>query len=651
MVFICSAGNHVFDFKEKMPRKLFFSVRPACRYEKKKYFKNYDNPCSNKCDKPCKLMRKFAKYSKVSIVIGNVSFGRIMKKTTVAFFGLFIFNTLYSQTLNVQGNIVAGTTPVKYASVTFIDQSDTTKKFTTNTDTLGIYHVSVLTSVDNKKFVLPSSVELAQNYPNPFSSSTAISYKINNQSDVNVTVYDILGREVKRFTVGMQAAGVYGVRWDGKDNYGARISSGVYFYRLQTKNETLVKKMIFTGSSVTINAPNLGGISSNQQILQKEETKQIVSGTYSVQVTNTDSTTPPVTVQKFSNINIHSDTTLNFQLSEANDFVICYEKQPYNNNWQIFLNNIKGTHPKDISNYAGDDEYPQWSPDGRYIVYSRALTLVAVYDVQNQTNTVLTSDTMEAGQNPFWTPNGKICFTLRGPSLTWGNYIMDPDGSNVREIKINPSYYGVSLFYQDSYTCLYVDSNKVYKTNLDSTFNEFILDLEPTQNQYIAITDFNPLTSELLLVGTNFTPDSSDAIAKFNVETKQLSILLTEEKSFSLGEQRYSKDFSKIVFIEISSNNTVEYLSILENGIKRRLVCISINETSGGSSYFGWYPLRFSPDDKYIAYNKLFMKSGTWITLFMDLYIVEIDTGNTQHIDNGEAYDWNPIKPQLYRRK
>jgi hypothetical protein len=575
-----------------------------------------------------------------------------MKKIAVVFIGLFVFNSLYSRTFNVQGNISAGTTPIKYVSVTFIDQSDTAKKFTTLTDTLGNYHVSVLTTVDNKKLVLPSAVELAQNYPNPFSSSTAISYKINNQSDVTVTIYDILGREVKKYSIGVQGTGAHEILWDGKNSFDKRVATGIYFYRLQAKGETLVKKMIFTGGGTTINAPIISGISSKQQELQKEETKQIISGTYTVQITNTDSTTPPLTGQEFSNINIHSDTTLNFQLNEANDFLICYQKQSYNNNWEIFLNNVKGTHPKNISNYAGDDEYPRWSPDGKYIVYYSRRGRLVVYDVQNQTNTLLTSDTMQASQMPFWTPNGKICFAYRGPYYTspWEMFIMNPDGSNWQKIKVNPSYYGVSLFYQDSYTCLYVDSNKVYKTNIDSTFNQFILDMKPTQNQYIGITDFNPLTGDLL-VGTNITPDSSDAIAKFNTETKQLNVLLTTEKDFSIGSFRYSKDFSKIVFLESSTNDSVEYLSILENGIKRRLVHISINETSGGWSYFGWYPFRFSPDDKYIAYDKLFMKGGTGISLFMDLYVVEVATGNTQHIDNGEAYDWNPIKPQLYRKK
>jgi hypothetical protein len=569
-----------------------------------------------------------------------------MKKIAVAFFGLIVFNSIYSQTLNVQGSIIAGTTPVKFASVTFIDQSDTVKKFMTITDTLGNYHVSVLTTVDNKRFVLPSTVELSQNYPNPFSSSTAITYQLNKQSDVSIKIYDILGREVKAFKIGFQAIGTYGIVWDGKDHFGSRLALGIYFYKLQAGKETQVKKMLFGLGSTNISLPIPKTVPSYVIELMKENKAQLAAGIFTAQITNTDSTTPPVTGQAFSNINIHSDTTLNFQLNEANDFVLCYVKS-YNNSWEIFLNNIKGTHPKYISNYAGDDEYPQWSPDGRYIVYSHNGMLVAVYDVQNQSNTILTSDTMQAGQTPFWTPNGKICFAYRGPYWTspWGIYIMDPDGSNIREIKINPSLYGVSLFYQDSYTCLYVDSNKVYKTNIDSTFNEFVLDLQPAQGQSIGIADFNPVADELL-VGTNITPDSSEAIAKYNVETKQLNVLLTADEGYILGGQRYSKDFSKIIFNEINTNGyNEEYLSILENGAKRRLIRLP---GQVGGEWFDYNPMRFSPDGKYVAFSK---NVGTVLAWISYLYVVDVTTGALQYIDMGFAPSWNPIKPQLYRRK
>ena len=70
----------------------------------------------------------------------------------------------------------------------------------------------------------PAEFKVAQNYPNPFSSSTAISYQLNKQADVKVTIYDILGREIKKFIMGVQTVGAHGVTWDGKNNMGAIVS-------------------------------------------------------------------------------------------------------------------------------------------------------------------------------------------------------------------------------------------------------------------------------------------------------------------------------------------------------------------------------------------------------------------------------------------
>jgi photosystem II stability/assembly factor-like uncharacterized protein len=201
--------------------------------------------------------------------------------------------------------------------VTFIDQSDTTKKFTTITDTLGNYHVSVLTAVDDKKFVLPSTVELAQNYPNPFSSSTAISYKLNKQSDAQVTIFDMLGREVKRYSVGLQTVGAHGVVWDGKNNVGQRVATGVYFYRLQAKGETQVKKMVFVGGTATISVPLIGSFSSDIKDFKKESMLQITGGTFTVQIKNTDSTQPRIIEITQNDVEISSDTTIDFHLQET----------------------------------------------------------------------------------------------------------------------------------------------------------------------------------------------------------------------------------------------------------------------------------------------------------------------------------------------
>ena len=91
---------------------------------------------------------------------------------------------------------------------------------------------------------LPEAYELAQNYPNPFNPNTQISYKLPKASSVNLSVYNILGRKVKTLVSGEQFAGTYLVKWDGKDEYGNDVASGIYLYRLKTKNFDSARRML-----------------------------------------------------------------------------------------------------------------------------------------------------------------------------------------------------------------------------------------------------------------------------------------------------------------------------------------------------------------------------------------------------------------------
>jgi len=318
--------------------------------------------------------------------------------------------------------------------------------------------------------------------------------------------------------------------------------------------------------------------------------------------------------------------------------ILCYEK-PYNNHWEIFTNNISGSNPQNISNYADDNEYPQWSPEGRYIVYSRSVSingpLVIVYDTKNKTEFNLTSDGGGASQMPQWLPNGKVCF---GYPFFWapykGTYIMNPDGTNKKKILDSVA---TIYFYQDSYTFLYVDgTNNVYKTNIDGTVNEFVYYLG-TLNQYVAIQGFNPFTEELLI--SLKTTDSTDAIALYNINTKNVNILLASEKGYAFGQLRYSRDFSKIAFVEIetaSKKYDEEYLSVLENGKKRRLVKLT------GDEWFDYNPMQFSYDGRYIAFSKNIYQSGQWVSWKSYLYVVDASNGTLHYIDEGISASWNP---------
>ena len=84
---------------------------------------------------------------------------------------------------------------------------------------------------------------LEQNYPNPFNPETVIAYSLPKESRVTVAVYNLLGQQVRLLAQGTRPAGSYRLTWDGLDNAGQPLPSGVYIYRLETGVQTVVKKM------------------------------------------------------------------------------------------------------------------------------------------------------------------------------------------------------------------------------------------------------------------------------------------------------------------------------------------------------------------------------------------------------------------------
>jgi hypothetical protein len=90
----------------------------------------------------------------------------------------------------------------------------------------------------------PQSFSLSQNYPNPFNPQTTISYCLPQDAHVTLVIYNILGQKVRTLVDKHQSTGVRTVNWDGKDEDGNQVSSGVYFYRLDSEQFTEIKKML-----------------------------------------------------------------------------------------------------------------------------------------------------------------------------------------------------------------------------------------------------------------------------------------------------------------------------------------------------------------------------------------------------------------------
>ncbi len=83
---------------------------------------------------------------------------------------------------------------------------------------------------------VPFTYALDQNYPNPFNPSTKISFSVATVSNVRLTVFNVLGQEVATLVSGVLPAGRYDATWQGKDNAGHTVSSGVYFYRFEASS-------------------------------------------------------------------------------------------------------------------------------------------------------------------------------------------------------------------------------------------------------------------------------------------------------------------------------------------------------------------------------------------------------------------------------
>ncbi len=106
----------------------------------------------------------------------------------------------------------------------------------------GLQLLSVNDPVSESK--VSKSLELHQNYPNPFNPTTVIPYSIPDIAEVQLSVYNLLGQKIRTLIDNVQDPGSYKVTWNGKDDSGKMVSSGIYFYRLAAGIFSQTRKLI-----------------------------------------------------------------------------------------------------------------------------------------------------------------------------------------------------------------------------------------------------------------------------------------------------------------------------------------------------------------------------------------------------------------------
>ena len=92
---------------------------------------------------------------------------------------------------------------------------------------------------------VPNAFTLKQNYPNPFNPTTEIEFSLDKMSNVNLTIFNVLGQKVKTLVNGTKALGTHKYSWNGLDEMGNSVSTGIYFYTLTSENVSVTKKMAF----------------------------------------------------------------------------------------------------------------------------------------------------------------------------------------------------------------------------------------------------------------------------------------------------------------------------------------------------------------------------------------------------------------------
>ncbi|MDG2398462.1 MAG: FlgD immunoglobulin-like domain containing protein, partial [Candidatus Marinimicrobia bacterium] len=91
---------------------------------------------------------------------------------------------------------------------------------------------------------IPTQFTLHENYPNPFNPTTTLRFDLPEVSDLTLSIYNMLGQKVKTFNMQSIPAGYHAIKWNGKNDHNQSVSGGVYIYKLQSRKEMQMRKMI-----------------------------------------------------------------------------------------------------------------------------------------------------------------------------------------------------------------------------------------------------------------------------------------------------------------------------------------------------------------------------------------------------------------------
>jgi len=180
----------------------------------------------------------------LSVTARNLSSGAVMTDTTGLTAGDGRFSITFVDVVTNQSAKVGDVLEVSFSDPNGKLGVDSVRYTVTERD----IQLGRIALGDLVAYPIPSHTELLQNWPNPFNPETWIPFKLKESSDVAITIYDITGRVVRTLELGRVLAGIYQTKskaayWDGTNDIGEHVASGIYFYRLQASNFSALRKM------------------------------------------------------------------------------------------------------------------------------------------------------------------------------------------------------------------------------------------------------------------------------------------------------------------------------------------------------------------------------------------------------------------------
>jgi hypothetical protein len=245
------------------------------------------------------------------MILGENNLMKIFTMKLLILIFLMDSNLVHSQ-ITIQGTITdVSSNPVSGALVEIINEQDTTQVNSNYTENNGSYTISISpTDMKDNSATIPNDHIVLRNYPNPFNPSTIIYFEIPNASEVDISIFDILGREIKTLPTKFYHAGIGRVTWDATNNQGRPTSAGIYLCRLKTAQHNQVHKMILVdGGNITSDRRN----TSIKHSLPKMTLLQRNSFQFTLRISGES-----ISQLKLKNLSCDSDTTINVQVGRKN---------------------------------------------------------------------------------------------------------------------------------------------------------------------------------------------------------------------------------------------------------------------------------------------------------------------------------------------